>query len=458
MRPLAEVHSALRARLESWIQKPSAISLRTEVVYAVKSLIGPWIAVPAFVVEIANLLQRGMPWRGEGMWTVEWFAISLFVLGPICAGAAAVDAARLSRPGNIHLALAVPRPEIVYLRAAAWCALPVMLVHLAFISIAVVVWVERPSVSWGWLAFASAVQAVAIAWYVSLGSLLGRFASPLIAGLAGGGGGLATTYLLASPWNTDGFQLLDVGGATVSRLGLSYEAKYLFSQALILVVSAGLMLAVRIRLRNGTKVPSVRGWAGLLTAAVIVFGVTRALPGSRYTETAQEPTHCLSTQNLEVCLHAEHKRYAQELLADLDWMAAAAANAGYRSLIRGPLLESSRTFVSRSGSQLFSGYPYEISNPRSMRITNLAWDLVTPFHCELVWLAAIPQDRLEEWDYYWAVRGNLVFTWLVLTNELSNTDFAAVSDEYVQYTADEASEAMDALWRCDFAALGAHLH
>ncbi len=97
--------------------------------YALRTLVGPWLTLPALVLETLNFLQRGMPWRGEGMWTVEWFAISLFVIGPLAAGAAAVDAARLSRPGNIHLVVAVPRPFRAYLRAAAWCAGPLVVLH-----------------------------------------------------------------------------------------------------------------------------------------------------------------------------------------------------------------------------------------------------------------------------------------------------------------------------------------
>ncbi|MEY2442148.1 MAG: hypothetical protein QOJ46_1574 [bacterium] len=73
--------------------------------FAFKTLYGPWLVAPVIALETANFLQRGMPWRGEGMWTVEWFAIAMFLIGPLCAGVGAVDASRLTRPGNIHLVL-----------------------------------------------------------------------------------------------------------------------------------------------------------------------------------------------------------------------------------------------------------------------------------------------------------------------------------------------------------------
>src|SRR5688572_16584706 len=104
--------------------------MKARIRYALRTLVGPWLVVPGVGLEVANFFQRGMPWRGEGMWTVEWFAIALFIIGPICAGAAAVDAARLSRPGNIHLVVGIPgatsRP---YIRAALWTAGPLVVLH-----------------------------------------------------------------------------------------------------------------------------------------------------------------------------------------------------------------------------------------------------------------------------------------------------------------------------------------
>lgn len=41
--------------------------------YAVRTLIGPWVVLLATVLEVLNFFQRGMPWRGETLWTVDWF-------------------------------------------------------------------------------------------------------------------------------------------------------------------------------------------------------------------------------------------------------------------------------------------------------------------------------------------------------------------------------------------------
>ena len=107
--------------------------------HALRTLVGPWLTIPMLVLEVANVLQRGAPYRGEGLWTADWMAIVLFVAGPLAAGAAAVDAARLSRRGIVHLAIVGRHGRRVHVRAVAWCALPLMAVHLlSFFAVVVI--------------------------------------------------------------------------------------------------------------------------------------------------------------------------------------------------------------------------------------------------------------------------------------------------------------------------------
>ncbi|MEU7277298.1 hypothetical protein AB0A69_00665 [Streptomyces sp. NPDC045431] len=130
--------------------------------YALKTLIGPWVVLPVIALEVVNLFQRGMPWRGEPLWTVDWFAISLFIVGPLLAGAAAVDAARLSKTGSIHLVLAVRHPHRPYLRAAAWCIVPVLAVHVLVIAVGLVISGLHGTPQWAGLIGAVVVQCLAV--------------------------------------------------------------------------------------------------------------------------------------------------------------------------------------------------------------------------------------------------------------------------------------------------------
>jgi len=79
--------------------------------FALRTLWGPRLVLVLVVLEAANLLQLGRAWRGELLWTVEWLGIVHFVVGPLLAGVAALDAARLARPGSLELLAVSGRPR-----------------------------------------------------------------------------------------------------------------------------------------------------------------------------------------------------------------------------------------------------------------------------------------------------------------------------------------------------------
>jgi len=104
--------------------------------YALRTLWGPRLALLLVVLEAANLLQLGRPWRGELLWTTQWLGIVHFIVGPLLAGVAAVDAARLARQGSLELLAVSGRPRGTYVWAAAWTAVPACLAHTAALAVA----------------------------------------------------------------------------------------------------------------------------------------------------------------------------------------------------------------------------------------------------------------------------------------------------------------------------------
>lgn len=414
--------------------------MRRRVSYALRTLIGPWLAVPAVVLESANFVQRGMPWRGEGMWTVEWFAISLFIIGPLCMGAAAVDASRLSRPGNIHLALATPSPYRTFLRAAMWCAGPLVVVHLAAIAAGVVAGgVQQPSVGWAAMAGAVLVQCLAIVWYAAIGSAIGRFTPPVLAGLAGGGGGFVLFYVLGDATPTGDFALLALGGATVSRLGLAYHPGYLAGQAAVFALTAGLLLMVGLRTRSGFRVPTLAGAASFVLVIATVVAAPAVLPDSRYLADPRPPELCLDTTP-PVCVHAEHRRYLDELLPHIDTLVEAAALAGYPALVPERIVESSRTYYSpHPNERSVSLYLYETGEGT---VEDLAGALVTPLHCPQLYADEPPGDA------YWERWLNLWYTWLSLIGAEGELHSFYSPDELELYSPETVELIMADFARC----------
>ncbi len=408
--------------------------------YARRTLVGPWLVFPAAALEAANFAQRGMPWRGEGMWTVEWFAIALFVIGPLCAGVAAVDASRLSRPGNIHLVLSTPRPSLPYLRAAAWCAGPVVAVHLLALTGAVVVGgVRNPSIGWLAMLAGAGVQAVAIFWYAALGSALGRFFAPLLAGLAGAVVGLAATLTMGDSLSGPSFRLLAFGSSTVSRLGLAYNAGYLAAQVAILIVTAALLLLLPIRTRGSLRVPTLQG-AGFAVGVLAILALLPTwLPANRLVLRPKPPTLCAGSAP-QVCLFTEHRRFERVVDDGVQTLARAASAAGYDALVPLKVLESSRSYLP-GGPGIRSFSPTDdLYKSGRLPVTEMALALVQPLHCPQLRAAVPPSDK------FWSRLFSVTETWLDIA-KVEREGQAPFPTKHL--TPAEVRDIMDDFARCD---------
>ncbi|CAM5334485.1 hypothetical protein GCM10010329_37450 [Streptomyces spiroverticillatus] len=347
--------------------------------YAFRTLLGPWAVLPVVVLEVMNFLQRGMPWRGESLWTVDWFAIALFVVGPLLAGAAAVDASRLSKAGNIHLVLATARPHRPYLRAAAWCAVPVLCVHLLTLAVGLAVSGIHGSPQWFVLAGAVLVQCLAICWYVAIGSAVGRLAGPLPAGAAAAVGAFSLLYLLGEG-STGRFEPLALGGATVSRLGYQYAPGYLLSQIAVFTLTGAVLLLLPLHLRSGRRLPTRAGAGALVLAAVFVVGGQYAFPGQRLTEQAESPDSCTGSAPV-VCVYAEHRRFQNETVRHVQTLSAAARSRGYRALVPDRVEELSRSYRVRTPGTAGLELPADAYVSGRVALKDVASGLVRPLHC-----------------------------------------------------------------------------
>ncbi len=375
--------------------------------HAARSLVGPWGAVAVVGLEVVNLLQRGRPWRGELVWTVDWMGIVLFAAGPLLAGLAAVDAARITRREALPVVGSAAQPWRAYVEAILWTAGPATLAHLVAFGTAIAMGlpgVLSSSVGWSATAVALLAQILQFWWYTIFGSVVGRFLSPVGAGLTAAVGGLAVFYVLGFG---DRFDPFAVGGSTVSRLGLTWNVVYLGLQVLVLCVTA-VVMAVSIRGTRRRR-PVVDVTAGL--GVVLVVGVA-SLVGPQQRTVAMEPTppgQCLWGEPV-VCVYAEHERIADAVYASVYEALDAARNNGYRSLVPELVHEVSRTYVPPR-SEIAGVATDQLLQGDEWDTFDLLWDLSTPWHC--------PQIRGEQPpdDAYFQSMEALVFTWLTLLDE-----------------------------------------
>lgn len=409
---------------------------------ALRTLAGPWLVLPMAILEIVNLTQLGAPWRGEALWTADWMAIVLFVVGPLAAGFAAVDASRLTRPGAIHLAIVSARPHLAFIRAAMWCALPLLVVHtLAFATALVIGGSPVTDVLRVDLLLGFGVQCLALIWYVALGSAVGRFTPPLLSGLIGAVTGLMLFYAL-SAGGSDDFGILALGGATVSRLGLRWNLDYLAVQALVLAVTAALLTAVPLALRAGRRLPSRVG-AGMLVAAMLIVLVsqTAADPGRRnLLATPEPPTLCFELEPT-ICFHEQHSRFAEPIAAQINALTDAAREAGYDAFVPDRLEEESRSYTPEAGTWGFLP-ELEVYRGEPWPTEDLIQGLVAPAHC-----AELSDGDAPPGDAYWRSISSLVWTW----SDLIGEEYVPFDDERV-LTPDEVASVLAAFERCELEA------
>ncbi len=263
----------------------------------------------------------------------------------------------------------------------------------------------------GWPALVAGgiVQGLAIAWFAALGSLLGRFVQPVVAGMVGGGVSLALVYVLW-PDETTHFNLLYLGETIVSRLGWTYHWSFLLPQAALLLGTAAAFCWCRIRVRSGRPMPRIRGLTvSVVALAAIVVG-TAVLPVHRLTARPLPPSVCHGA-NPRVCTYAEHHRLAPEVNAALGVLYGAARSHGYPSLVPALVQENSRTFRSHGADT--QGYELTdyLEGSRGIPVADLAVQLLTPAAC------LERQSAQDPLDAYFRDLYSVVLTWLEIAGE-----------------------------------------
>lgn len=417
--------------------------MKAQIRFAMRTLVGPWLMIPGLGLEIANFLQRGMPWRGEGMWTVDWFAIALFILGPLCAGAAAVDAARLSRPGNIHLVVSVPGTSRAYVRAALWTAGPLVVLHLLAIAAGLVVGqVNRPSVGWLPMLAAALIQCAALIWFAAVGSAIGRFSNTLLAGLLGGAAGFILSYVIGDAWSGTEFQLLALGAATVTLLGRAYNSAYLLGQAVVFAITSVLFLLLPLRMRSGLRIPRATGAAAALLAVGIVALAPIVLPSNREVDDPQAPTYCQGNEP-QVCMFYEHRRYADLVYPRIETLAKAAQASGYQDFVPQKIIEQSRTYRPGGPGVRSLWLPAEVYEQGQLPLDQMAYFLLVPVQCGWLSSSSPPPAEFDEPFF------SLLATWLQLAGQ--PLEHAPVS--YRMLSSAEVTRYLNAFASCDLGGL-----
>lgn len=363
--------------------------------YLIRTHFAPKAAFALLVIEIFNLLNRGMPWRGELVWTVDWAGTVLVLIGPVLAGAAAIDAGRLSQGGSEYLSLRSTLASRVHVLTWLAAAIPAIVVHL--VTVAVILLVSDPAsqISPWPSVVAVLVQVCGIAFYAALGTACGRLAGsiagPPIAVLVG--------VLLFWQFGTSPRQLsfLMFGRATSSVLGLQYNINYFLIQILCLAVLIIALITLPVRVIAGVRRPPHAVTAALVVTAVASLAIFPSTSAERFVRVAVAPTSCAG-ETPTVCVHPDHERFldAAERAAAQIREAGVALGVGdllpteirERTPAAGPAPDAAGRFQIPVESFSFHG--------PGLTVNDMATQMILPFHCPLLYGDQPPSMKFGE--------------------------------------------------------------
>lgn len=314
--------------------------------YGVRTLAGPWAVFPAVGIAAFSALLRHEPYLGEAMWTVRWMALDLWMLWILACAFAAVDAARLMRPGQRSLVFATARGRQQLPWAALWSGASVAAAQILVTTVALAVGRAQVSrVGWLLLSGAIAAQACTILWASCLGSLIGRLCPPVVAGIVAAGVAFAAGYAFTTASSgTARFTLLGDTGASVSQIGVRWNGMQLLIGIALVLGTAGLLVAARPRQWRGHIVPG----PALAGAFVVALGVAVLVPsqvhGYPLRDDLAAPNRCSGAMPT-ICVYSEHTRSAGAAIGLVRRYMQAAQEHGYTGLVLKQVDEQSRRYV-----------------------------------------------------------------------------------------------------------------
>lgn len=355
--------------------------------------------------EIVAMAQRNMQWRGDLIWTIDWLPVSFIVIAPVSAGFAAVDTAR-SAVGLGHLfynhANRTPAAAVFFSHSASiTCA------HL-FCMIAALT-ASQPPVWDSWAPLAILVQVLMLCFFVSLGTLIGRFARPVSAGLFGAVVSLLLMYL----GGTEGghFSVFAIGGATLPRIGYEYDPHYLLCQAVILSLCVVAFMVPRPKVRSSGYSIGLRDSMTVITIVMVITAAIVVSPNRRLvSDQHAEPTLCGDTASIPACFYPQHRRIALEFTDKLSTLVKAARENGYSSILPNAVFEASRTRLPQVYDSSVGAFYIMPANLQGVEVSfwQIASGIIQPLQCDQLQSDEPPSDR------YWQDLGSLTATWVAL--------------------------------------------
>jgi hypothetical protein len=401
-----ETETGLEAKAREAIVRAFVGRLLFPVGYFLRNGLVLWAAGLVATAEIAAMAQRGLQWRGDLVWTIDWLPVSFILVGPVVAGFSAMDTARTAT-GALHLFRNPVSRTPAFAIAVSYTVI-LGLTHL-FVLVGALV-LSAPPVGDDAAPLAVLCQVLILAFFSALGTAAGRFVGPVLAGVSGALAAFGMVYLLSAP--SRHLMLLEIGGATIPRIGYAYSASYLGYQSVALLFAIAALLVLRpLEGRRRRQVT----WGDTAVACVLVAGVVAisfTVRSDRLAAVDAQPTYCGAVSAVPTCFYPQHRRVAEAFQEQFWILVESARENGYGDLLPAKVEEASRTQLPQKAdvrTAAFYVMPDHLQGARPT-LQEIALGIVQPLHCRQVQGETPPSER------YWTDLQALTGTWVNLAD------------------------------------------
>lgn len=363
-------------------------------------------AAIAATVDITAMTQRGMQWRGDLIWTIDWLAVSFIVMAPVVAGLSAVDTSRLST-GAAHMV----RNRVT--RTPAFAVFLTYAVLIIAVHVTVLVGALLLSAPTGWgtgWPLAVLCQLLMIACFSALGTLIGRWVRPVVAGALGALAAFALMYVATAP--SDGMSPFDFGAATVPRIGFAYDAGHLTWQAACLALITVALLVPRLLEGSGLRRIVPRDAVVVLLLLAVVGAVMVGVRTPRLERVDARPTLCGAVGEITTCFYPQHERVERPFQDRLYALATAAQDKGYAAVVPREVHEARNGRLPQAVDPRVAAFyimPDHLSGtlPTTWEVAS---GILQPTHCPQV------QGEMPPSETYWKDLEAVTATWVALVD------------------------------------------
>ncbi|HEX6967948.1 MAG TPA: hypothetical protein VF174_03885 [Micromonosporaceae bacterium] len=364
--------------------------------YLFRTHVAPKAAIALLAVEAFNIANRGLPWRGELVWTIDWLGTVLTLVGPVVAGAAAVDAGRFARAGTEYLTGRTVLANRVYMLTWLAAAIPAMVVHLAAAMTIVALSNPRSQISMWPSVFAVIAQLCGIGFYAALGSVCGRYTGSVAGGPIAVVAGIVLFWQFGT--SPERFSVLMFGRATSSVLGLQFNVAYSVAQIVCLALISLVLVLLPVRVISGIRRPPHIVSAMIVVAVAGALVVFPYISSDRFVPVAIRPTSCTGKAPI-ICMYPDHDRFLSSVDESAKQVYFGASALGVQDLLPTRIVERLPGEGPASDGAGRFQIPLESFSTDHVTPEVLAIEIVVPHHCPALY-GDLPPPIEFGWDLY----------------------------------------------------------